>query len=416
MRVLFLGRYVPLPANNGTRLRTWALLRALAAERQSVSLLAFAGPGEASDAVMASLGQVCRDVAFVPLAMGSLSDETNLGAKIGALPRARPYSVERFVSADMRRLVRERLETNQVDVVICDVYTSVNLPDTRVPILLNQENVEHTILRRYCDVERNPARRAYAWLEHLKMRRWERRVCARARVGLACSGVDAQTLQRLCPTTPFVTAPNIVDLDRVDAGGAAEDPSTILFQGGMDWFPNRDAVDFFANAILPRVRTLAPEARLVVAGRNPSPDFVASFAHVPGMRFTGTVPNMRAVIESAAVSVAPLRIGSGTRLKIIEASALGKPVVSTRIGAEGLDFVDGEEIVLTDDPVKFAEAVAELLGDPARRRRIGDAARRRVEHSYSLSALRRALAGAIDRVGRDGVAAPPTGATGSLAP
>lgn len=416
MRVLFLARDLPLPANNGTRLRTWALLRAQAAEGHSISLLAFTRPGEASDAVMASLGQVCREVVLVPLAMGSLSAEVNLGARIGALTRARPYSVERFVSADMRRLARERLETNELDVVFCDVFTSVNVPDTRLPILINHENVEHIILRRYCDVERNPARRAYAWLEHVKMRRWERRVCARARMSLACSGVDAQTLQRLCPTTPFVTAPNIVELDGMNAGAPAEEPSTILFQGGMDWLPNRDAVDFFANAIFPRIRTLAPEARVVVAGRNPSPDFVASFAHVPGMCFTGTVPDMRPVIASAAVSVAPLRIGSGTRVKIIEAAALGKPVVSTRIGAEGLDFVDGEEIVLADDPVRFAEAVADLLGDSASRRRIGDAARRRVQHSYSLPALRRALAEAMARVEREVIAAQGAGATGPLAP
>jgi glycosyltransferase involved in cell wall biosynthesis len=212
-----------------------------------------------------------------------------------------------------------------------------------------------------------------------------------------------------------VTVPNVVDLDGVDLGGP-EEPSTILFQGGMDWLPNRDAVDFFATAIFPRIRALVPEARLVVAGRNPSPAFVASFAHVPAMRFTGTVPDMRTVIGSAAVSVAPLRIGSGTRLKIIEAAALGKPVVSTRIGAEGLDFVDGEEILLADDPARFAEAVAGLLGDSARRRRIGGAARRRVEQAYSLPALRRALLNAIARLGPDVIAAHRAGAAGPLAP
>jgi glycosyltransferase involved in cell wall biosynthesis len=416
MQVLFLARDLPLPANNGTRLRTWALLRALAAEGQSVVLLSFARPGEASDAVVTSLRRVCREVVLVPLAMGSLSAGTNIGPRIRALPRARPYSVERFASSEMRRLVEQRLGANEVDAVICDVFTSENVPNTCVPILLNHENVEHAILRRYCDVERNPAKRVYSWLEYLKMRRWERLVCARARVGLACSDVDGRILERLSPTTPSVTVPNIVDLDEVDPEAPGEEPATILFQGGMDWLPNRDAVDFFVTAIFPRVRALTPEARLVVAGRNPSPAFVASFAHVPAVRFTGTVLDMRAVIRSAAVSVAPLRIGSGTRLKIIEAAALGKPVVSTHIGAEGLDFVDGEEILLADEPVRFAEAVAGLLGDRASRRRIGGAARRRVEQSYSLSALRRALMNAITRLSPDVIAAHGAGAAGPPAP
>jgi glycosyltransferase involved in cell wall biosynthesis len=416
MQILFLARDLPLPANNGTRLRTWAILQALAAEGHSIVLLTFARPGEASDAVMASLRRVCREVAVVPLAMGSLSGETNIGARLRTLPRTRPYSIERFVSSEMRRLVRGRLETHKMDAVICDVFTGVNVPDTRVPILLNHENVEHTILRRYCDVERNPAKRAYAWLEYLKMRRGERQACTRARVGLACSDLDARTLTRLCPTTPFVTVPNIVDLNGIDSADASEEPSTILFQGGMDWFPNRDAVEFFATSIFPRVRTLVPEARLVIAGRNPSPSFVASFAHVPAMHFTGTVADMRALIGSAAVSVAPLRIGSGTRLKIIEAAALGKPVVSTRIGAEGLGFVDGEEILVADDPVGFAEAVAGLLVDRARRRRIGSAARRRVEQHYSFPALRRALASAVARLGPEVIVVHGAGATEPLSP
>lgn len=205
--------------------------------------------------------------------------------------------------------------------------------------------------------------------------------------------------------------PNIVDLNGIDSADASEEPSTILFQGGMDWLANRDAVEFFASSIFPRVRALVPKARLVIVGRNPSSDFVASFAHVSVMRFTGTVPDMRALIGRAAVSVARLRIGSGTRLKIIEAAALGKPVVSTRIGAEGLDFVDGEEILVVDDPVGFAEAVAGLLADRPRRRRIGSAARRRGEQHYSLPALRRALATALARLGPEVIVAHGAGAT-----
>jgi glycosyltransferase involved in cell wall biosynthesis len=349
--------------------------------------------------------------------MGSLSATADLGARARALPNTRPYSVERFTSADMRRLVLRRLTAGGVEAVVCDVFTAANVPDTHIPILLNHENVEHTILRRYCDVEQNPAKRAYGWLEYLKMRRWERRVCARSRVGLACSDLDARTLTALCPSVPFVIAPNVVDVDGHDRMDAVEEPSTILFQGGMDWFPNRDAITFFASAIWPRVQALVPEARLLVAGRNPSPSFVASFGHVRGMQFTGTVVDMRAVIASAAVSVAPLRIGSGTRLKIIEAAALGKPVVATRIGAEGLDFVDGEEILLADQPERFAEDVADLLRDAPRRRRIGTAARRRAEQHYSLPALRRALARAAAHLGPDALAAPNQAGAGSpLAP
>jgi glycosyltransferase involved in cell wall biosynthesis len=188
-----------------------------------------------------------------------------------------------------------------------------------------------------------------------------------------------------------VIAPNVVDTDP-PAGRIDEDPSLVLFQGGMDWFPNRDAVAYFAEAIFPRVRRSVPEARFLVAGRNPAPDFVASFAGIPGMSFTGTVADMRAVIAKAAVSVAPMRIGSGTRLKILEAAALGKAVVATTIGAEGLDFVAGREIMLADEPDHFSRQVADLLQDPERRDALGSAARARTEELYGLRALEGALA------------------------
>jgi glycosyltransferase involved in cell wall biosynthesis len=163
----------------------------------------------------------------------------------------------------------------------------------------------------------------------------------------------------------------------------------------MDWYPNRDAVEFFVSAILPRLRAAVPEARFVVGGRNPSDEFRRRFAATPGIEFTGTVPDMRAEIAKAAVCVVPLRIGSGTRLKILEAAAMAKPVVSTRVGAEGLDFVDGKEIVLADEPKAFAGAVADLLRDASRRRELGQAARRRVEKCYSFPVLRTAVRAAF---------------------
>ena len=170
----------------------------------------------------------------------------------------------------------------------------------------------------------------------------------------------------------------------------------VLYSGGMDWYPNRDAVEFFVAKILPPLRKLAPEVNFVVAGRSGPEKFRRRFADVSGVRFTGTVADLRAEIAKAAVCVVPLRVGSGTRLKILEAAAMAKPIVSTRIGAEGLDFVDGEEIVLADEPREFGRAVAHLLADPARRLAMGLAALRRAETQYSLPALRSARARRYD--------------------
>ncbi len=397
MRLLFLALSPPLPANNGHRLRTWALLRALAAEGHQVTLMAFGNPSETAPADRARLAETCGDVELIPLAWTQLSAAADFRGRLRTLRSALPYSVLRFRSPEMRRRIAARLAGAQFDAVICDVFTATNLPETPLPILLNNENIEHVILRRYLDRERNPAKLAYAGLEYWKMKRWEREVCTRSTIGMACSHADRAVLEALCPSRPVTIAPNVVDT-APDPLRGGEDSLTVLFQGGMDWYPNRDAVLFFASAILPELRRLCPQVNFVVAGRNPAPAFVKRFSGIHGMTFTGTVDDMRAVIAKATVCVAPLRIGSGTRLKILEAAAMAKPIVSTRLGAEGLEFVDGEDILLVDEPRSFAAATATLLCDGARRRSLGQAARARVEKQYSLRVLCRALHDAFSRL------------------
>jgi glycosyltransferase involved in cell wall biosynthesis len=175
----------------------------------------------------------------------------------------------------------------------------------------------------------------------------------------------------------------------------------------MDWLPNRDAVAFFVSEVMPELRRLVPDFSFVVAGREPPPDFRSRYEQIPNVRFTGTLPDLRPVIAQAAVCVVPLRIGSGTRLKILEAAAMAKAVVSTTVGAEGLTLKDGEDIVIADEPRTMARAIAALLADRRRRLEIGQAARRHVAAEYGIPALRRALREALALIGEQSAAAVP---------
>jgi len=381
---------VPWPPNNGHRMRTWSLLRALAAEGHETTLLAFAYPGELG-ADTGPLLDVCAHLEMVPLELASLA------AWVGALDRVRalggkaPYAARRYRSSEMADRIESHVMSDSFDAVIVDtVFGTVNVLTTDVPILLNNVDVEHVVLERYVRCERNPVKRLYAWLEARRLRSFEAQACRRAAVGMPCSEVDEALLHALCPDLPLVVVPNVIDT--AEYTPPVQDPEDVLlFQGGLDWYPNRDAVQFFATEILPLVRRSRPQTRFVVAGRNPPPAFRRRLARVPGLEFTGTVPDMRPVIAGASVCVVPLRIGSGTRIKILEAAAMARPVVSTTLGAEGLTFLSGRDIVLADAPGKFAHAVLELLGDRLRRRRMGSAARRRVEEEYSFAVLRMRL-------------------------
>lgn len=395
LSVLFAGLALPYPPMNGHRLRTWAMLRALAEDGHRVTLVSFAERDE-MPAGLRSLREVCAAVDLVPTPLVAERRAIEALRRGLALASTRPFGVWKFRSPELRESLERRLAQQSFDLVICDgIYNMQNLPARlSVPLLLNKDDVAHLIVRRYLALEPSALRRLYGALEARKVEGWERATIRRARAVLACSELDRALLSELCPTASISVVPNAVDTDHYAPRGGAE-PATVLFQGGMDWYPNRDAVRYFVAEILPELRRLAPGSRFRVAGRSPSEEFRRQFAAVPGVEFTGTVRDMRDEIARAAVCVVPLRIGSGTRLKILEAGAMAKPIVSTTLGAEGLDLVPGEEIVLADQPRAFAGAVAALLGDEARRAELGHAAHLRVAKQHSLAVFQASLRDAL---------------------
>jgi polysaccharide biosynthesis protein PslH len=397
-RLLALTTALPYPSTNGGQIRNWEVLRALASLGCEINLLSF-GQHEQLDEHRNEIHKVCVSSEVISHPQISLSGSGDYLGRLRALPGRLPYAVTRFQSKDMRERILQWVESSRVDAVLSNMpYPMANVPALLpVPLIVDCHNIEHMILRRYLPFERSPLRRAYAWIECRKLEHWEKEGCSQASLLLVCSVYDRSVMAKLCPGVPIAVVPNVIDVDRYAASDQSNDP-TLLYNGGMDWFPNRDAVEFFVTAILPQLRVLVPGIRFVVAGRNPPEIFRRRFATQPDVEFTGTVPDMRPFISRSSVCVVPLRIGSGTRLKILEAAAMAKPIVSTSLGAEGLDFIPGQEIMIADEPQAFAHAVANLLADAPRRCALGQGARRRVEEQYSLPHLHVALQKALQEL------------------
>jgi glycosyltransferase involved in cell wall biosynthesis len=393
MRILYIATQYPLPVNNGVRMRVWSLLRAIAGAGHEITLATFAEPQDA-DGTEHELKTVCKDSEIVRRRTESLSGSTNYLARLAGFLSPSPFTINRCRSDEMRAVLERRLSGGAFDLVLCDnIFTTVNLPPTSLPLLLNSHNVEHLVLERYAQQESNPFKALYARTEAGKLCRFEASICKRAALVMVCSRLDGELLEQLCPGLRTAVVPNVVDVREYERAAGDEDPLTILYQGGMDWFPNRDALEYFVRAIFPLVRKEIPGARLIAAGRNAAPEFRARFSDVSALEFTGTLPDLRPVIAKAAVCIVPLRIASGTRLKIIEGGAMRRAIVSTTIGAEGLDFAPGEEILIADDPATFARNVVELLRNPARRKAMGEAAHSRVAQHYDVRTLERLIAG-----------------------
>lgn len=398
MKLLFLANTCPLPTTNGLTMRSSSVLSALSALGHRVFLLSYI-EAEPSAETERDISRLCYGHKLLKADFANVSSPGQYLGRLKNLWRSSPYGLLRYQSAAMRNALRDVINQDRFDAIVSDTIDStIHLPsDLRVPVIVNNHNVEHLILERYLPYERNPAKKLYGWVEAKKLRRWEAEACSHGSMVWVCSVFDRDMLQELCPGVRFHVVPNAIDIDSyVPPTNPAREP-VVLYSGGMDWYPNRDAVEFFVGQVMPELERKVPEVQFVVAGRAPSLEFRQRLER-GNVTFTGTVPDMRPEIARAAVCVVPLRIGSGTRLKILEAAALSKAVVSTTLGAEGLEFVSGKEIAIADEPAAFAARVAELLRSPELSLQMGLAAREKVSARYGFDSLRRSIETSLQEV------------------
>ena len=402
MRILWLKSDLLPPLDTGGKLRTWHLLRHLA-RRHDITYLAFAGPDvppsdlEAMRAVASRVETVER----VAPAKGTWRFYADAASHV---LDPLPYAVAKYRSATYRRRMRDLFAEQSFDLIVCDfLFPAVNMPaQLPCPAVIFTHNVESEIWRRHASTKARLAARALYGMQHRRMLRYERQTLERFDGILAVSEADRDTFSRLYPDSvgaPVHIVPTGVDTDFFrpsPSPGAVQD---LVFTGSMDWLPNEDAMRHFCRHILPLIRADEPGVRLSIVGRAPTPA-VRSLANEPGVRVTGRVDDVRPFMNEAAVYIVPLRIGGGTRLKIFEAMAMGKAVVSTAIGAEGLPVADGEHLLIADSPLSFARSVVRLIRDQARRERLGSAARALVLERYDWTAVAGALEEPLMRIAR----------------
>ena len=386
------------PLDRGGRLRSFHMISQLARRHRVTVLTTHAA--DADPAGLAAALPGCERILSLPHHMPKRDSARFALALARSWLSPLPVDLWRTRVPALRAATAELLHAGAVDLCVADFLAAMpNIPTGgRAPVLLFAHNVEHMIWKRLAETERRPWRRALLELEWRKMRRWEAAACARAAFTVAVSEPDRAQLAALAPRARVAAVPTGVDTEYFAADGIAERPARLVFTGSMDWYPNEDAILHFIDAILPAIRREVPAVSLTVAGRHPSPRLRAA-AERAGVTVTGTVPDVRPYIEEAQVYVVPLRVGGGTRLKIFEALAMGKAVVSTSTGAEGLPLVPGEHFARADTPEEFAATVVSLLHQPARRGRLGRAGRRLVEGRYSWARVARDFEACFESVG-----------------
>ncbi len=382
MEILVLAPYPPYPPRFGGAARIFHLVRVLAAAHR-VTLLCFASSEErASLGPLREMGIAVHTVDYPAGARWKRLHQ--LRSLVG-----RAYAYHANYSPQMAATLTALLARHRFDVVqleFGDMAGYYRRPDT-VLTVLDEHNVEYRLLERTWRQERGPLRRLYNRVQSRKLRRDELGACRRVDAILTTSDVDRAALAHDVPGIPIRVVPNGVDTAYFvpRATGDAEDPARIVFTGAIDYQPNSDAVLHFCADILPRIRAAVPEATFAVVGKDP-PDRVRRLQG-DGVLVTGTVADVRPWMRQAAVFVVPLRVGGGTRLKILEALAAGCAVVTTSLGCEGIELTPGSDVLVADRPAEFAGAVVRCLRDPALRAGLGARGRELVERRYRWEAI-----------------------------
>ena len=388
MKILFLSPTVPFPLTDGGRIRVFNLLKQIA-KKCEVTLLALETlPTDAESIV--HLERFGIQVHLVR--HGGELPPVSLGTILSAFLRRVPITVARYNVPAYRQKFKELVATETFDLVHYEMFHVAQFhTEADLPSLLSQQNVDSAIWRRLCQETANPLQKCLYWTQQRAFERYERLMSPKFDVVTCASEIDRQTFQRASAGGRFEIIPNGVDIEdyQPDFTTGGEPPRAgldaqgahLIYIGSMDWYPNEDAVTFFADEVLPEIHAKLPNVQFSAVGGNPSPR-VQKLGENPQILVTGRVPEIKPYFARATVFVVPLRIGSGTRLKILEALAMGKAVVSTTVGAEGLGLVDGKEILIADEPKAFAESVLRLLTDASLCREMGENGRARVERDY----------------------------------
>jgi polysaccharide biosynthesis protein PslH len=365
MKILWVKTDFLHPTTRGGQIRTLEMVRQLH-RRHEVHYVAFDDPAHPEGLARSTeYCSVAHPVPFEPIPKRSIRFG---GQLLAGLFSPIPVAGMRWRSQAMRQTVDALTAAQHFDAKVCDfVFPSINLGDLRGWTLF-QHNVESVIWERHTESGRTWAHRAYFGLQARRMFEWEKAVCRSASQVVAVSEVDERTMRARFGVERISSVPTGVDLAYFERPASAAVKHDLVFVGSMDWMPNIDGVRWFLDEVFPLIRAKKPDCRLAIVGRQPPPSLVAEQnAHVT---VTGTVPDVRPFLWQAPVSIVPLRIGGGTRLKIFEAMAAGTTVVSTTIGAEGLPVTHGETIRIADSAQEFAAECLELLNNREARERM----------------------------------------------
>ncbi|MFC1922182.1 glycosyltransferase [Chloroflexota bacterium] len=385
MNILFLALEPPYPPNDGGRIRTYNIVKQVSKHHSVTLLTSFKQSSD--DGELGELRQYCQEIYIIhpqPTISRSLIN------KIKDLKRRYPVALDEHTSDEMRTTIESLVNIGRFDVIHIDQIYLAQYVDLfgRLPSVLTHHNVESIAQRRWLwrRHDRFLPRWWGYWLEYYRWYRYEIEVSGRFDALAVVSEQEAEYYKARVQEVPVFVVPNGVDTNYFQPVNGINNPPSLLFTGRMNYFPNVDAMQWFCKEIYPLVRQEIPEVTLSIVGREPLAE-IQSLDSPPSVVVTGEVDDVRPYFAQSSIFVVPLRFGSGTRLKILEAMALGLPVISTSMGSEGLDVTPGKDLLLADSSQEFASQIISLLKNKNSQIKMANSARQTVEELYDWAII-----------------------------
>ncbi len=391
MNILFLTPYVPYPLNNGGLIRVHHLLLNLG-KKHKVTAICMEPDNDAQAQGIDVFKEHGIEIKTVPVANSQKQGLKRI-FQLLSLVSSKPYQHKQYYSKAMQAEISKHLQPGNFDLLMVEFsqmgYYKLN---SNIPSFVDQHNVEYEIMLRTYETEKSPLRKLLAFSEWKKYHKQEIENCEKFTACLTTSKRDAEIMQQRSPGMECHVIPNGVDSEffhpDFDSSNQPEiDPNMVLFTGTISYYPNTEGILWFYKNIWPLIIAKNPEATFCIAGKSPPPEVQAIADSDSAVTATGMVDDMRDYYQKAAVVVVPLRVGGGTRLKILEGMSMSKAIVSTSVGAEGIEHTDGSDILLKDTPEDFSDAVVAVMNDASLRQKLEQGGRNLVEAKYDWRAV-----------------------------
>ncbi|WP_166259640.1 glycosyltransferase [Marinobacter salicampi] len=399
-RVLWLSHMVPYPPKGGLLQRSYNLLKEISKSHEVVLLAfnqnrllesSFVGETDPLGISVRKLGSLCEEVHIVDIP-SETSEFQSIICKLYSLVSKDSYTVNWLKSREYSKLVLATLSRLNFDVIFVDTVSLLQFVPAKIsdPCILNHHNIEGVMMRERAKEENNLVKKAYFWVEAQKLMSYENKYVKRVAYNTVCSEEDAELLEREYGATNVKSIPNGVDVDYFSRKALNErEPDTVIFAGGLSWYPNLDAMRYFTGSVWPKLKERNKKVKMLLVGRNPPQEFKKLSSG--DFNVTGFVDDVRPYMEAASCYVCPIRTGGGTKLKVLDAMAMGVPLVAHPFSCVGIPVKDEKHVLFAETPEEFVAQIQRVLTDSDLASRLAANGRQLVVEEFSFKTIGKRL-------------------------